>query len=427
MPDNVAVSAGTGTTIAADEVVDGTLGTVKVQYVKLMDGTLDGATKAAVGANGLAVDVKAIVPGTAATSLGKAEDAAHASGDVGVMMLAVRNDAGTALAGTTGDYIPFTTDASGNLLVNVASGGTSGTQYTEDVAAATDPIGNMLVAVRRDTLSVSEVSADGDNIALKATNKGQLHVFLEGMNPNSQATNANSAPVVISSEQTFGTSGSSQNKATPANIFAVGGQFNTTPTTVTNGNVTPIQMTFDGRVLTQDAAVLVDDAAFTPATSKVVAVGFLADETATDSVNEGDGGAARMTLDRKQIMTMQPHSAGGLSIFRSLDLDETEEEASAAPCCLYKLRITNRVTTARYVKIYNATAASVTVGTTTPVDTIIVPAAGSADLATVITESFGGQGLTLDTALCFAATTALADNDTGAPGANDVVLTAYYK
>src|SRR5216684_1083775 len=45
MADNVVVTAGSGTTVAADEVVDGTLGTVKVQYVKIMDGTLDGTTK----------------------------------------------------------------------------------------------------------------------------------------------------------------------------------------------------------------------------------------------------------------------------------------------------------------------------------------------------------------------------------------------
>jgi len=50
MADNVAVTAGAGTTIAADEVVDGTLGTVKVQFVKLMDGTLDGTAKATVKA-----------------------------------------------------------------------------------------------------------------------------------------------------------------------------------------------------------------------------------------------------------------------------------------------------------------------------------------------------------------------------------------
>lgn len=69
MADNVAYTAGSGTTIAADEVVDGTLGTVKVQYIKLMDGTLDGTTKASVGANGLSVDVRAMVVLPAGTNI----------------------------------------------------------------------------------------------------------------------------------------------------------------------------------------------------------------------------------------------------------------------------------------------------------------------------------------------------------------------
>lgn len=50
--------------------------------------------------------------------------------------------------------------------------------------------------------------------------------------------------------------------------------------------------------------VIQDDSAFTPGTSYVGAAGFLADETAPDSVDEGDIGAARMTLDRKQLMVI---------------------------------------------------------------------------------------------------------------------------
>ena len=58
MADNVVITAGTGTTVAADEVTDATLGTVKVQYVKIMDGSLDGTDKAAVtSASGLLVDL----------------------------------------------------------------------------------------------------------------------------------------------------------------------------------------------------------------------------------------------------------------------------------------------------------------------------------------------------------------------------------
>src|SRR3954471_20076284 len=54
----------------------------------------------------VAISTTALVPGTGATNLGKAEDAAHTPGDVGVFVLAVRNDAGTVLAGTDLDYIP---------------------------------------------------------------------------------------------------------------------------------------------------------------------------------------------------------------------------------------------------------------------------------------------------------------------------------
>lgn len=60
--------------------------------------------------------VGTITPGTAATSLGKAEDAAHSSGDVGVMALGIRNDALAATAGTDLDYLPPTLDSDGRMV-----------------------------------------------------------------------------------------------------------------------------------------------------------------------------------------------------------------------------------------------------------------------------------------------------------------------
>lgn len=61
------------------------------------------------------VGVLSIVPGTGATNLGKAEDAAHASGDVGVMALTVRTNTAASRAGTDGDYQPLITDTNGRL------------------------------------------------------------------------------------------------------------------------------------------------------------------------------------------------------------------------------------------------------------------------------------------------------------------------
>jgi hypothetical protein len=78
------------------------------------------------------VDVTSVVPGTGASNLGKAEDAAHSSGDVGVMGLTVRQDTAAALSGTDGDYQPLVTDANGRLhvIAAVAASQTLGTVTT---------------------------------------------------------------------------------------------------------------------------------------------------------------------------------------------------------------------------------------------------------------------------------------------------------
>lgn len=70
------------------------------------------------------VDVTSIIPGTGATNLGKAEDAAHITGDVGVMMLGVRNDNFTTLTSDEGDYSPFQLDQFGRLYTKAAAEGT---------------------------------------------------------------------------------------------------------------------------------------------------------------------------------------------------------------------------------------------------------------------------------------------------------------
>lgn len=59
--------------------------------------------------------ISSIVPGTGATNLGKAEDAAHTSGDVGVMILTKRTDTAASSAGTDGDYATLNTDSLGHV------------------------------------------------------------------------------------------------------------------------------------------------------------------------------------------------------------------------------------------------------------------------------------------------------------------------
>lgn len=60
-------------------------------------------------------NVDTVIAGTGATSLGKAEDAAHASGDTGVAILAVRRDAPAPGSGTDGDYSTVNVGANGGV------------------------------------------------------------------------------------------------------------------------------------------------------------------------------------------------------------------------------------------------------------------------------------------------------------------------
>lgn len=124
--------------------IEGLIGTTN-STLTTIDGRVDGL-ETLIGATNTAL-------GIGAATLLKAEDAVAASGDAGVMALAVRTDAGTALAGTTGDYIPFTTDALGRLWV-------AGSQ-AEDVASADGDRGMAALAVRKAT-PANTSGTDGD-------------------------------------------------------------------------------------------------------------------------------------------------------------------------------------------------------------------------------------------------------------------------
>lgn len=154
----------------------------------ILDG-VDSAIKATVtdlaNSNPLAVSI-VDGAGTQITSFGGGtqytEDAIAAANPVGTAVNLVRQDTPAGLVSTDGDnvaqrgtnygaaYTQIVTSA--GAFVDTFGGGT---QYTEDVAAAADPIGTMGMAVRADT-PAAVTSTDGDNIAFRATNKGELYV-----------------------------------------------------------------------------------------------------------------------------------------------------------------------------------------------------------------------------------------------------------
>jgi hypothetical protein len=111
-------------------------------------------------------------------------------------------------------------------------------------------------------------------------------------------------------------------------------------------------------------------------------------------------------------------SAQGLKIYRNLDIDETGVNVKATPGVLYGYYIYNNATSTRYVKLYNKATAP-TVGTDTPVLTLPIPASAAANVTF-------NKGIKFELGIGLGAVTAVADNSTGAPAANDVTINLFY-
>jgi hypothetical protein len=106
------------------------------------------------------------------------EDTAHNSGDTGTMLLAVRRDANTTLADTTGDYAPLQVDASGSLKVSIISGaGSGGTSSTDGSTYNAGSSAGTPMMAAMDDVSPSSI-AEGTLGIPRLTSLRALHVSL---------------------------------------------------------------------------------------------------------------------------------------------------------------------------------------------------------------------------------------------------------
>ncbi len=202
------------------------------------------------------------------------EDTVHVSGDYGTQILGVRNDAGTALA-ADGDYTPIQTDSTG--AVRVTGGGSSFTDDAVFTPAVSSGTPAMFFADETATDSVDEGDAGAARMTL---NRKQI-----------TASEFQEDTVHVTGD--YGTQ-----------MLAVRNDAGTA--LAADGDYTPVQTDSLGRVrVTGGGTSNVDDSAFGVATDSVVPTGLLADETATDSVDEGDVGLPRMTLNRRAITASQ--------------------------------------------------------------------------------------------------------------------------
>jgi hypothetical protein len=116
-------------------------------------------------------------------------------------------------------------------------------------------------------------------------------------------------------------------------------------------------------------------------------------------------------------------SLNGVKISRTLSANNTTGIlAKAGGGKVYGWVITNVNASARFVKLYNKTTAP-TVGTDTPSMTLVIP--GNATGSGMVASSFN-PGIYFSDGIGYGITTAVADNDTGAPAATEVVVNLFY-
>lgn len=300
---------------------------------------------------------------------------------------------------------------------------TSGTdQSTTSVAAGGGVEANALrVTVASDSTGVLSVDDNGSTLSVD-DGAGSLTVDNAALSVTGGGTESGALRVTVASDSTgvlsVDDNGGSLTVDGTVTVQDGGGAL-----TVDNAGTFAVQV--DGNALTAlqliDNTIVADDAAFTVGTTSVNVAGFIADQASTDSVNEGDAGAARMTLDRKQIVTLAPSAdTEGLTVSNNIDIDETEDAVKATAGKLYGWYLYNDGASEVYVKFYNDTTANVTVGTTAPTMTIPVPAGAAANVEF-------SHGIAFSTAITVAATTGVATADTGAPAANQVIGCILYQ
>ena len=397
MADNIELNAGSGgATLATDDA--GVAG--HVQVVKLALSADASATPITADASGLLVNLGANndVTVTGTVDLGATDNA--------VLDAIAASVAGATPAGTNniGDVDVLTIAAGDNNIGNVdivtvpapLSTTGSGTEATAlRVTVATDSTGVLSVDDNAGSLTV-------DNAALSVVGGGLEATAL-------RVTIANDSTGVVSVDDGGG-------------ALTVDGTVTANLSATDNAVIDAIQAAveiIDNAI--SGTEMQVDVVAALPAGTN--AIGKLA---ANSGVDIGDVDVTSIAAGTNSIgnVGIIPRTTGGMTIFRSLDIDESEEEIKATAGQLFSISAFNTTAAPLFLKFYNATAANVTVGTTTPVLTFVVPGNADSDGAGFVWNN--PIGFAFATAICVACTTGVADNDTGAPGANACVINIGY-
>ena len=119
------------------------------------------------------------------------------------------------------------------------------------------------------------------------------------------------------------------------------------------------------------------------------------------------------------ITQIVPGTPFGCTTYKNLDVDETGVLVAGGEHNIYGFIVTNNNAAKLFLKFYNKLTAPA-VGTDTPLATIQIGPG-------VVVPYSITQGWHFTLGIGVGATTGVADNNTGAPGTNDIILTILYK
>ncbi len=334
-----------------------------------------------------------------------AEDAAHADGDAGVQVLAVRRDADTSLVGATGDYAPLQVDANGRLKVAVLAGTQDDALTDAELRASAVPVSlATLPALPAGTNNIGDV----DVLSLPAlpagtNNIGDVDVLslpaLPAGTNNIGDVDVLSLPALPAGTNNIGDVDVLSLPALPAGTNNIG-----------DVDVLSLPALPAGSNNIGDVDVL-SLPALPAGSNNIGDVDVLSLPALPAGTNViGDVGLTGRT-------------SGGLTLHRTISAattNATSVKASAGQ--VFWVYATNTNASPRYLKLYNKASAP-TVGTDTPVLTLLIP-------GNTVGAGFHLQsplGLAFGTGIAFALTTGVADADATGVGANEIVVNLGFK
>lgn len=406
MADNVTLDPGAGGAVMKTDDD----GTAHWPYAKIAFGA-DNTQTRVTSTVGMPVNIL-----SGALELGKVEDTAHSTGDVGVMMLAVRNDTLAALVGADGDYSALQVNGDGALYVRSA-----GHASTDNSSATPLGISGVFTGTAEDITHYSSVSVSVFADVASASGGLSLQFSTDGTNWD----NTEGHDVAAGVHHFVGGMGESKwfrvvytNGTTAQTAFRLQTMLRNSPL---SGEIEPIDHTLEGGEDAQlvRAVITAQKPDTTYANIQATVSGNL-----KVAVEEFDASLPTGSNLIGDVGVSGARTSGGSTPYKNIDVDQTEDQVKATAGQIYWIHAINLSSAVKYLKVYNATAAAVTVGTTVPDLTFPIPTQGDSNGAGFVLTIVGG--IALDTAITIAATTGVADNDSGAPGANEVIVNMGY-